>query len=459
MSIITQNEQDSKRFDATINNFFNTYKIGKLLKAAGAYKEKGVPCVTVFRLVFMLVFSGKNLFMTLENSSAVGCAKDVVYRFLNSMTIHWEHFLMLLSSAVIREISMLTSEKRVSVLILDDSLYNRNRSKAVELLARVKDHTDGGFKKGFRMLTMGWSDGNSFIPICFSLLSSSNEKNRLQEASTIDKRTLSGKRRINAIRPMPEMVLEMLRKAKEAAIIANYVLFDSWFATPSALLNIDAIGYKTIAMVKKSSKIHYSYGDEQQPLSRIYKSLKKRRGKAKWLSSALVKLSNAEGVMIEAKIVFVRNRSNKKDWLAVISNDTTLPEDEIIRIYGKRWDIEVFFKMCKSYLKLSKEFQGRSYDLLVAHTTIVFSRYIMLVLESRNAKDERTFGALFFLCCDELADITFTQAIMIMLEMLVLALQEKFMLAKAAVSSFIDDFIAALPAWIKGKLSFLYCES
>ena len=37
----------------------------------------------------------------------------------------------------------------------------------------------------------------------------------------------------------------------------------------------------------------------------------------------------------------------------------TISDEEILRIYGKRWDIEVFFKMCKSYLALSKEFQGR----------------------------------------------------------------------------------------------------
>jgi IS4 transposase len=67
---------------------------------------------------------------------------------------------------------------------------------------------------------------------------------------------------------------------------------------------------------------------------------------------------------------------------------------EVIRIYGKRWNIEVFFKMSKSYLRLAQEFQGRSYDSMVAHTAIVFIRYIMLVLESRNGEDPRTIGSL-----------------------------------------------------------------
>jgi hypothetical protein len=34
-------------------------------------------------------------------------------------------------------------------------MFERNRSKAVEMLARFKDHATGTFYKGFRMLTMG----------------------------------------------------------------------------------------------------------------------------------------------------------------------------------------------------------------------------------------------------------------------------------------------------------------
>lgn len=42
----------------------------------------------------------------------------------------------------------------------------------------------------------------------------------------------------------------------------------------------------------------------------------------------------------------------------LLSMDTLLIEEEIIRINGNRWDIEVFFKMTKSHLNLAKELQG-----------------------------------------------------------------------------------------------------
>ena len=86
-----------------------------------------------------------------------------------------------------------------------------------------------------------------------------------------------------------------------------------------------------------------------------------------------------------------------------------LPDEEVVRIYGKRWDIEVFFKMTKSYLRLAKEFQGRFDDMMVAHTGIMFTRCLLLAVEARKSRDPRTLGELFYLCCDELDDIRFEE--------------------------------------------------
>lgn len=49
--------------------------------------------------------------------------------------------------------------KRKDVFIIDDSLFDRSHSKKAELLAKVFDHCSMKFKKGFRLLTLGWSDG------------------------------------------------------------------------------------------------------------------------------------------------------------------------------------------------------------------------------------------------------------------------------------------------------------
>ena len=68
-------------------------------------------------------------------------AKDTVYRFMKMLQINWLRFTTILSSRIIKDaIVPLDSEDRVNVLIIDDSMFERNSSKKVELLAKVYDH-------------------------------------------------------------------------------------------------------------------------------------------------------------------------------------------------------------------------------------------------------------------------------------------------------------------------------
>ena len=125
-----------------INSFFNNQRIALLLKQSNMVKQCGIAPVVVMRVVFSLVFTGKNLFRYLQaDASGSEIGKDTVYRFLNSANVNWRKFLHLLSAAVIcKQIRPLTSEQTPTAFIVDDSLYSRNRSKKVELLARGYDH-------------------------------------------------------------------------------------------------------------------------------------------------------------------------------------------------------------------------------------------------------------------------------------------------------------------------------
>ncbi|RKL63967.1 hypothetical protein DXT63_02795, partial [Thermoanaerobacteraceae bacterium SP2] len=353
-------------------------------------------------------------------------------------------------------------KNRVNVLIIGDSIYSRNRSKVVEILARVRDHVAQKYVKGFRLLTLGWSDGNTFIPLGFNLLSAQTSENRLQPMnSEIDKRSIGYKRRISSLAKETDAMIDLLKQAVENNIPAKYVLFDSWFTYPSILLKILGLNLHVIAMVKGMKKIYYSFQGKRMSLQSIYSCVRKKRGgKAKILSSVVVGIgTDNDGNEVLAKIVFVRDRNRSRNWLAIISTDTTLSDEEIIRIYGKRWDIEIFFKICKSYLNLAKEFQGRSYDSIVAHTTIVFARYIMLAVENRNNKDLRTIGGLFYYFCDELQDIKFIEALQLLIDALKTALREKLVLSKEAISEFLDYFMSCLPTFLKEKLALCSCES
>lgn len=121
-------------------------------------------------------------------------------QILNHSKFSWRRFLLSISASTISKVSALTGNQRPKVFIIDDSSFYRNRSKKVELLARCFDHASQKmrFYKGFRMLTLGWSDGATFIPLDFSLLSSKTAQiNGISEH--IDKRCSGYKRRLEAL--------------------------------------------------------------------------------------------------------------------------------------------------------------------------------------------------------------------------------------------------------------------
>lgn len=450
---IPQANQNDKQISKSIKRFFTRFHISSALKASNAYKKKGVPVVEVFQYLFLLIFSNRSMYMSLiTGRNTPGFAKDTVYRFMKMLQINWIRFTTLLSSRIIKDaIVPLDSKERSNVLIIDDSMFERNRSKKVELLARAYDHANHRYRFGFRMLTLGWSDGSTFLPVNSVLLSSENKKNRVNEAAAVDKRTTGYKRRMLSIQKGTQAMLELLNAAKKAAIPAKYVLFDSWFSSPSTIHAVKEIGYDVIGMVKKTPKMFFRYNGEDMSLITIYNQNKKRRGRSRYLLSVLVDVVK-DGKMIPAKVVYVRNRSKRKEYLCIISTDTALDENEIIRIYGKRWDIEVFFKICKSYLNLSRECNALSYDAITAHTAVVFTRYMMLSLENRESNDNRSLGELFLYFSDEMADITWIQAFQMLLQMFRSVLCDNTELSEEKISELVDAFMDTLPALLKTQL-------
>ena len=379
--------------------------------------------------------------------------KNTVYRFLNSTKTNWLRFTTLLSGKIINGfMKPLTDESRKDVFIIDDSLFDRSRSVKTELLAKVFDHCSMKYKRGFRMLTLGWSDGNSFIPVNHCLLSAADDKNLLFDAENFDGRSLAGKRRRQSRRKATEVMIDLIKAAQQSGLTAKYVLFDSWFSSPKTITALkQGQGLDVIAMVKKSSKVKYGYQGKMLNIKEIYSKNRKRRGRSKYLLSVEVTVGEKA---IPAKIVCVRNKSKKKDWLAIISTDTGLSEEEIIRIYGKRWDIEVFFKSCKSYLHLAKECRSLSYDALTAHVAIVFTRYMMLSVAQRRNEDDKTICELFFCLMDELDDITFDQSMRIIIDALMDTVMEYFHITEQQLEEFTASFIQRLPERMQNALSY-----
>ncbi|MEK4174995.1 transposase [Aeribacillus sp. FSL K6-1305] len=453
--MITNNRLNNQ-LPKEVKAIFDELEILKYLRKVGINKGFGYSCAYLFQLVFSLVFEGKNLFRLLQSKKAKDLPeKNAIYRFLNNPQYNWRRFLLVLSTFTIMKVSSLTRHDRPKVLIVDDSSYERNRSKKVELLARCFDHSSQKMRyyKGFRMLTLGWSDGATFLPIDFALLSSTNSQiNGID--NRIDKRTSGYKRRVEALQKAPEVIPNMIKRALSQGIDASYVLMDTWFTQQPLIKSIVDQGLDVIGMVK-DTKQRYQVNGEWVSLKKLYQTAKPSQHQKGILRSIHTTMANG----VPVKVVFVRNRHKKRQWLAILSTDCTLSDQEIIRIYGIRWDIEVFFKTVKSLLKLQKEFQGRSYDSMISHTTIVFTRYIVLSWQNRVSTDYRTLGGIFYELCDEIDELDWAFALQLLIEILEDALQNVNQKIKKFIESQLRKWIVVLPNYIKAYLPKLSCES
>ena len=371
MSSIPQNHSDEKDLVDCVQRFFSKHHVGKLLAKCNGMKEKGISPVSLLRCKLSNIFVGRSMYMQRRTGSfKEEFSKNTFYRFLNSAKTNWLRFTSLLAADIVNnDIKGPTNDSRKNVFIIDDSLFNRTSCKKTELGSKVFDHTDMHFKKGFRMLTLSWSDENTLIPVNSCLLASAKDTNIIGPVKTFDNRTVAGKRRKLAQTKAPEAMMTLLDTALSAGMKADYVLFDSWFSNPAQVTDIHSKGMNVIAMIKKSSRIKYSY-------------------------------------------------------------------------CGEQLNIKEIFGECHSL----------SYDALTAHVAIVFTRYMLLAMEQRQNEDQRTLGELFFFLVDEMADITFSRSLAILMAALMASLQEILKLSDEQLTAFTADFEARLPEYLRNAL-------
>jgi len=338
-------------------------------------------------------------------------------------------------------------------------VYNKNRSKKLELLSKVYDNVEQKFVRGFRMLTLAFTDGISLVPVDFALLGS---KKILCEANPdIDGRSHGAKRRTEAVREAPEVLLSIIDRHRNLIRDGSYIAFDSWFCNPSLIRELIGRKLHVTGRLKKNDTYYLfrrngkdslvNLSQLHAKLSRIPRSVRERQRKDNGdvLGSIIVAVpQSGEEKAVSVKIVFLENKSSKspEKWLAILTTDLELTEGEIIRMYARRWKIEEYHKVAKDLLKLEHEFQGRSYDMLIGHATLVCVRYMFLELERRRTLDVRTCGELFYYCCDEIADMKIREAILKIFQALEAFVTKFCSDKKEILKACLEYFTSALPA-------------
>lgn len=428
-----QAEHDTKNI---ISAFIHLIGLGRLSKRINFKRHSTIPLTAVITWLFEAIFSRRSLYRAQPSR---WFSSRTARNILNDGRINWQKLLCLVAIKMILILTPFIDQRRRLALIVDDTLIERAYSTKTELLAKIYDHDQHRYSTGYRNLTIGWSDGNTFLPVNCALMSTRKKTNLVGSKSSItDQRTIAGQRRSQAQRKMNEVVLELISQALRLGVTAKYVLFDSWYSSPQMFWHLKELGLESVAMLKRSSKVYYRYRGRNYSIKALYQRLlnSKRPAGQSYLYSSIVE-ANFQGQVFPVKIVFVAKKGVRNQYLVLASTNTNLTPQQIIQLYSRRWSIETYFKTAKQYLRLNKS-QIQSYDGQVAPITVTAMTYILLAWQERLNKDDRTLGDLFYLMNDSLPEIKFIEALVYLLK--------TFQSQEAGfISQTINQFLAYLP--------------
>ena len=180
----------------------------EFLRRCGLRKSKGISLWSILSYIFSNVFRDRSMYIQQKSGKCTaGFSKNTYYRFMQNPHINTT---LLAERIVNGHLKDLTSDQRADYFVFDDSLYSRTGYKKTELAAKVFNHVSMTYKKFFRMMTVDWTDGSSFVPIASSLLSSKNDQNVIGTTKKINQRTIAAKRRIMAQSKGTDVVIQLL---------------------------------------------------------------------------------------------------------------------------------------------------------------------------------------------------------------------------------------------------------
>ena len=447
MAIVSQDFYDEQCRSKSILLFAKEFKLSRLLEQSNIRKARGIGVMTVFIHMLMVAFSGKSLNQLLESGELSG-KKDVFYRFMNSVSANWLKFIRLLSSSLVARLKEYFFDA-TGVIILDDTIHKRARSKSVELLTRVRDHNDGRYYRGFRCLTICFQIACAIVPLDFRILSSVKEKTRINGMRQgLDKRTNGFKLRQYAISNTFNMVFDLLRKQRG---IARHVLFDSWFSEPVMFRTLREMDFHGVGMLKAKKGTYYRYKGKFYNLETLYAMVKPFIYREHGSAAVGVELRNGT----QMSITFVQDSHGSRDWLAIGTTDLSLSPTQVVSLYSRRWNIEVFFKTVKSCLGFAQECQSRSFDAIVCSVAVVFTRHMILTWVNIDLPAPETYGQLFFRLFDEFRECTFSEALEVVFREIII----RFVDFDDVLNMTFRDFFVNLPSSFNHLKALAICET
>lgn len=369
--------------------------IKTILSKSNFTKKEGAQVhMVVLHFVYMLVMN-KKIFTFMKQSNE-SFKKDVYYRLLANSSYNWRSLLSLSCVKLLSMLRKVQDAKAINVFILDDTVEGKVGKQVEGACDSLWSNKEKRKMRGINVVSLNFSDGFSNFMVDFAIAMNQYARVAIGEfTNTLDHRTNAYKRRQETIKGKSQLAIEMVTRAVNSGIYADYLLVDSWYSKPSFIKEMNALGLRVVARMANNTRI-WNFVGKEKTLEAIYNRSKERKtitsdtyGKKITFTYFSVVTEHKTAGML--KIVFIKT---KEKLIPIVSTDLAISDKEIIEIYKRRWDIEQGYKELREHFGFGKE-ENRIYEALIARITLSFFTYNIVSYINRISNEPKTIGGLF----------------------------------------------------------------
>lgn len=369
--------------------------IKTILSKSNFSKKEGVEVhMIVLHFVYMLVMNKK--ISTFINQSNDSFKKDVYYRLLANASYNWRKLLSLSSLKILSLLHKVQDSKLIRVLILDDTVEGKVGKNIEGSCDSLWSNKEKRKIRGINVVSLNYSDGFSNLMLDFAIAMNRYARVKIEDfTNIIDHRTNAYKRRLESLKGKSQIAIDMVTRAVNSGIYADYLLVDSWYSKPVFIETMNELGLQVISRVVNNNKV-WNFIGKEKTLNSLYNKFKKIKNIEIGQYGKKIKFEYF-GAIVEhktagkLKIVFIKTKEN---LIPIVSTNLELSDEEIIDIYKRRWDIEQGYKELREHFGFGKE-ENRIYEALIARITLSFFTYNIVSYINRISNEPKTIGGLF----------------------------------------------------------------
>ena len=365
-----------------------------LAKSNFSKKEGAEVHMVVLHFVYMLVMNKK--ISTFKKQSNDSFGKDVYYRLLANSSYNWRKLLSLSTLKILSLLYKIQDSTAIKVFIIDDTVEDKVGKNIEGSCDSLYSNKEKRQIRGINVVSLNYSDGFSNFMLDFAIAMNKYARVAIEDfTSKVDHRSNAHKRRVETTRGKLQIAIDMVKRAVDSGIYADYLLVDSWYSKPVFLQEMNTLGLRVISRIANSNKI-WNFIGKEKTLEAIYNKYKKIKTEKSGHYGKKIKFDYFS-VVVEhktagkVKIVFIKT---KEKLIPIVSTDLTINDEEIIEIYKRRWDIEQGYKELREHFGFGKE-ENRIYEALIARITLSFFTYNIVSYINRISNEPKTIGGLF----------------------------------------------------------------